>query len=274
MMTANYSQVLYFNFTAYFDTGALKYLYFVITLCLYVFIILSNVFLIVLICVNRSLHEPMYLFLCSLFVNELCGRTGLFPFLLFQILKDTHSFFTLGVMSYDRYVAICHPLQYNTGMTSACVAVLTAFVWFYSVLPTIVMMSLSVPLRLCGNVIDKVYCINFSIVKLACSDTTVNNIYGLTYLFTVILALILLIVYSYMRILKVSVSTCTPHLASLLSFSFGANRTKEGLFIKKDLHIYLMKVMLFCFAFVWTSYLFKKMFAATGKGSNVMTLKR
>ncbi|KAI4797816.1 hypothetical protein KUCAC02_024836 [Chaenocephalus aceratus] len=86
---------------------------------------------------------------------------------------------------------------------------------------------------LCGDIINKVYCDNYSIVKLACSDTTVINVCGLVYIFTVIAALIILIVYSYMRILRVcfsgckqsrqkAVSTCTPHLASLINFSFGA----------------------------------------------------
>ncbi|XP_028429919.1 olfactory receptor 142-like [Perca flavescens] len=249
----NSTQVSYFKLGAYFDIGVFKYLYFMIVMSLYMLIVCANVLLIVVICMNRSLHEPMYLFLCSLFVNELLGSTGLFPFLLVQILSDIHTvsaslcflqifsvhfyghveFFTLGVMSYDRYLAICYPLQYHTRMTSNKVAVLIASVWLYSVLHIVVMMSLSVPLQLCGNMIQKVYCDNYSIVKLACFDTTVNNIHGLVYMFTVIFALIILIIYSYMRILKVcysgskqtrqkAVSTCTPHLLSLLNFSFGA----------------------------------------------------
>uniref|UniRef100_A0A8C9XDS2 Olfactory receptor n=1 Tax=Sander lucioperca TaxID=283035 RepID=A0A8C9XDS2_SANLU len=228
------------------------YLYFMIVMSLYMLIVCANLLLIVVICMNRSLHEPMYLFLCSLFVNELFGSTGLFPFLLVQILSDIHTvspslcflqifsvnvyanveLFTLGVMSYDRYLAICYPLQYNTRMTSNKVAVLIASVWLFCVLHIVVMMSLSVILQLCGNTIQKVYCDNYSIVKLACFDTTVNNIYGLGYMFTVLFGLIILILYSYMRILKVcysgskqtrqkAVSTCTPHLASLINFSFG-----------------------------------------------------
>ncbi|KAI4797819.1 hypothetical protein KUCAC02_024839 [Chaenocephalus aceratus] len=249
----NSTHISYFTLAAYFDTGVSKYLFFMIVMCVYVCILGANVLLIVVICVNRSLHEPMYLFLCSLFVNELCGSTGLFPFLLVQILSDIHTvsaplcflqvfsvhtygsveLFTLGIMSYDRYLAICHPLQYNTRMTSSRVAFLTVFVWAYSVLASVVMLSLSVPLQLCGDIINKVYCDNYSIVKLACSDTTVINVCGLVYIFTVIAALIILIVYSYMRILRVcfsgckqsrqkAVSTCTPHLASLINFSFGA----------------------------------------------------
>ncbi|XP_068590041.1 olfactory receptor 11A1-like [Cebidichthys violaceus] len=249
----NSTQVSYFALVAYFDIGVFKYLFFIIATSLYVLIIGSNLLLIVVICMNRSLHEPMYLFLCSLFVNELVGSTGLFPFLLVQILSDIHTvsvplcflqifcvhfygsveLFTLGVMSYDRYLAICCPLHYSKHMTSSKVVALTVFVWLYSALATVIMMSLSVPLQLCGNTIQKVYCDNYSIVKLACSDTTVNNIHGLVYMFTVIFTLIVLIFYSYMRILRVcfsgckqsrqkAVSTCTPHLASLLNFSFGA----------------------------------------------------
>ncbi|XP_063762995.1 olfactory receptor 10A6-like [Eleginops maclovinus] len=249
----NSTHVSYFILSAYSDTGVFKPLYFLMILALYVCIIGANVLLIVVICVNRSLHEPMYLFLCSLFVNELYGSTGLFPFLLLQILSDIHTvsaplcflqvfslytygsveLFTLGIMSYDRYLAICYPLQYNTRMTPNKVAFLTVFVWLYSILTSVVMISLSASLQLCGNIINKVYCDNFSIVKLACSDTTVSNVYGLVYIFTVILALIILILYSYMRILRVcfsgckqsrqkAVSTCTPQLASLLNFSFGA----------------------------------------------------
>uniref|UniRef100_A0A3P9MVX3 Olfactory receptor n=1 Tax=Poecilia reticulata TaxID=8081 RepID=A0A3P9MVX3_POERE len=245
-------QVLYFTLTAYFDIGGLKYLYFMMVMCFYVLIVGSNVLLIAVICVNRSLHEPMFLFLCSLFVNELFGSLGLFPFLLVQILSDVHrvsaplcflqifcvysyaavEVLNLAVMSYDRYVAICFPLQYNSTMTDRKVALLIALTWALPVLATVVLVSLSAPLRLCGNVIDKVFCGNFSIVKLSCSNTSVNNVYGLVLTVVSIVAPLVLILYTYGKILEVcfsatrqtrqkAVSTCTPHLASILNFSFG-----------------------------------------------------
>ncbi|XP_068589431.1 olfactory receptor 4B13-like [Cebidichthys violaceus] len=248
----NSTYVSYFTLSGYFDTGLFKYLYFVVILSLYVLIIGSNLLLIVVICMNRSLHEPMYLFLCSLFVNELYGSTGLFPILLVQILSDIHTvsaplcflqiycvctygsieFLNLAIMSYDRYLAICCPLHYNTHMTYKKTAILIALTWLCPFIGIVVLLSLSVPLQLCGNIINKVYCDNYSVVKLACYDTTVNNVYGLTYT-TVFLCIVSLILYSYMKILRVcfsgckqsrqkAVSTCTPHLASLLNFSFGA----------------------------------------------------
>ncbi|XP_010742591.1 olfactory receptor 4E2 [Larimichthys crocea] len=253
MITINSTQVSYFSLGAYFDTGVFKYLYFLFTLIFFLSIISANVFLIVVICMNRSLHEPMYIFLCSLFMNELYGSTGLFPFLLIQILSDVHTvsvplcllqifclysyggieFLSLAVMSYDRYLAICHPLQYNTLMTWNKIAMLTALIWCYPfVMNIFITYCLTARLQLCGNVINKVYCDNFYVVRLACSDTTLNNVFGLTHMFTVVFGLIILIIYTYIRILKVcysgskqtrqkAVNTCTPHLTSLLNFSVG-----------------------------------------------------
>ncbi|KAF7657592.1 hypothetical protein LDENG_00024720 [Lucifuga dentata] len=219
---------------------------------LYILIVCSNILLIVVICMNRSLHEPMYLFLCSLFVNELFGSAGLFPFLLVQILSDIHTisaslcflqifclhcyavveFFNLAVMSYDRYLAICYPLQYKTHMTTKKNVMFIALAWLYPFLSIFVLISLSAPLQLCGKTINKVYCDNYSIVKLACYDTTVNNVYGVIYTIITIFGLLTLIFYSYIMILKVcftgskqtrqkAVSTCSPHLASLINYSLG-----------------------------------------------------
>ncbi|XP_034082762.1 olfactory receptor 2A14-like [Gymnodraco acuticeps] len=248
----NSTHISYFILGAYFETGVFKYLFFTIVMCLYVCILGANVLLIVVICVNRSLHEPMYLFLCSLFVNELYGSTGLFPFLLVQILSDIHTvsaplcflqvfsvysygsveFTNLAVMSYDRYIAICYPLQYNSRMTYNMVVVLIAAIWFPPFVAVFVTISLSVSLTLCGNIINKVYCDNYSIVKMACSDTTVNNVYELIATFFTVCGPLSVFFFTYMRILRVcfsgckqsrqkALSTCTPHLASLINFSFG-----------------------------------------------------
>ncbi|XP_034404975.1 LOW QUALITY PROTEIN: olfactory receptor 52E4-like [Cyclopterus lumpus] len=219
---------------------------------LYIVIVIVNISLIVVICMNRSLHEPMYLFLCSLFVNELYGSSGLFPFLLVQILSDIHNvsaplcflqifcLYTYGsvencnlaVMSYDRFLAICYPLQYNTLMTFNKAVVFIAVIWFYSFVKFLITLSLNIRLTFCGNIINSLICSNYLVVKLACSDTSVNNIYGLFGIILTILVPLLPILFSYMRILKIcfcgskqtrqrAVSTCTPHLASLLNFSFG-----------------------------------------------------
>jgi len=248
----NSSQFPYFILTAYLDMGSLKYLYFVIVLLLYILIVTANALLILTICMKRSLHEPMYVFLCSLLVNELYGSAGLFPFLLLQITSDTHTmstsmcflqiyclytyasveFSNLAVMSYDRYLAICCPLHYKARMTAHKVALLIAAIWLYSFIKFLISLCLSIRLTLCGNIIDRLYCHNNYVAKLACSDTTVNNIYGLFGTFLTIVVPLIPILFSYTKILRVclvgskdtrqkAVSTCTPHLASLINFTFG-----------------------------------------------------
>uniref|UniRef100_A0A8C6WUS8 G-protein coupled receptors family 1 profile domain-containing protein n=1 Tax=Neogobius melanostomus TaxID=47308 RepID=A0A8C6WUS8_9GOBI len=225
-------QVSHFTLGTYFDTGPLRWLYFVLTLSVYVLILLSNLLLIVVICLNRTLHEPMYISL-SLFMNGLYGRTVLFPLLLFQIPQDVHTittsfcflqiffghtyiaieFMTLAVISYDRYLAICFPL----------------FSWFYAFAIVLVVVLLTTPLKLCGNIITKVFCNNYSVVKLSCSDTSVNNIYGL--IITVFGPLIFILA-TYIPILKVcfngskqtrqkALATCGPHL-TIINYSSGA----------------------------------------------------
>ncbi|XP_024913889.1 olfactory receptor 10A6-like [Cynoglossus semilaevis] len=252
VMLLNSTNFSYFILAAYSDTRHFKHLIFLLILCLYVLIIVSNLLLIVVICMNRSLHEPMYLFLCSLFVGELWGSTGLFPLLLIQVLSDIHSvpvplcflqvffiysyacveIFNLAAMSYDRYQAICYPLQYNTHMSFKKVAVFVTVSWLLAFLIVFGTTFLSSSLQLCGNIINNVLCVNYYIVKQSCGDISVNNIYGLFATFLTILVPLSLILFTYVRIFKVcfsgskqtrqkALSTCSPHLASLINFSFG-----------------------------------------------------
>ncbi|KAF3848260.1 hypothetical protein F7725_021288 [Dissostichus mawsoni] len=221
------STLSYFLLSTYIHVGNLRYLYFMITTIVYIVIVVANTSLIVVICVNRSLHEPMYIFLCSLFVNELYGSTGLFPFLLVQILSDIHTvsaplcflqifclftyvhiqFCNLAVMSYDRYLAICYPLQYNIRMTSNKAVIFIILIWLYSFVKFLITLSLNIRLTLCGNIINSLYCHNYLVVKLACSDTQ-----------------ILRVCFSGSKQTRQkAVSTCTPHLVSLLNFSFGCS---------------------------------------------------
>ncbi|XP_033832519.1 olfactory receptor 11A1-like [Periophthalmus magnuspinnatus] len=253
---SNWTQVTHFSLGAYSEPGPLRWLYFLLILCAYVLIVGSNLLLTALISLSRGLHQPMYLLLCSLFVNEVYGSSALFPFLLYQVLQEEHSvpyslcflqifciylyacveIFTLAAMAYDRYLAICCPLQYHSLMTHRQVALLLCVTWLVPSLFIAVLVWLSASLPLCGNVIDKVFCGNYSIVKLACSATRLNNIYGLLYTVLSMMLPLLLILYTYGRILHVCVSapgqarqrarlralgTCVPHLASLINFSFG-----------------------------------------------------
>ncbi|KAM4545899.1 olfactory receptor 6E1-like [Odontesthes bonariensis] len=176
----------------------LKPMYFCIFLIIYLIIIVENVLLIEVIHHEKSLHEPMYVLLCNLAVNELYGSTALLPALLVNILSPLHEisllfcqiqifaahiyaiteFTILAVMSYDRYVAICHPLSYHAIMSQR-IAKLIVFMWLYPVLGFLIVFIFTLRLTYCGRIIEKVYCVNYLLVKLACTDTSLVNIIGL-----------------------------------------------------------------------------------------------
>ncbi|XP_010869330.3 olfactory receptor 1509-like [Esox lucius] len=250
----NSTQFTSFILAGYSDIGQLKYLYVLIMTVLCISIWFSNILLIVVICIERNLHKPMYLILCSLFVNDLYGSTALYPAIMIHLVSDVHSISTghcylqifciytygcievgnLAVMSYDRYLAICHPLQYTVIMTPKKVCVLICVIWFCMSVHMILNVSLTARLEFCGNVIDKLFCDNYLIVKLACSasDAAVNNIFGLLSYNLIFMVCLFTIFFSYTAILticlkssiatrKKALSTCTPHLASLINFFFG-----------------------------------------------------
>lgn len=250
----NSTQFTTIKLTGYIDVGQIKFLFLTLLVLLYIVSILANSILILVICVDQSLHEPMYIFLSNLFVNELYGSATFMPSLVRNILAKSNEvsivfcyvqiftmytyasveFGNLVIMSYDRSTAICSSLLYNKIMTQRKVCVLIALVWLISFVKVGINLGLNLQLQLCGNVIEKVWCDNYLIVKLACSDTIVNNFYGTTSaVFTIVLPF-LLILYSYIKIWRVclkssaettqkAISTCTPHLASLLNFSLGCS---------------------------------------------------
>lgn len=106
-------------------------------------------------------------------------------------------------MAYDRYLAVCHPLQYATLMTNAKVIKLLS--GWSLVLFTLRLVSILLPMRLpyCGTQIKNVFCDNMSIFILACTDTTINYIYGTIITIVMICSMLFIVVFSYVTIYMV-----------------------------------------------------------------------
>ncbi|XP_037345249.2 olfactory receptor 4B13-like [Pungitius pungitius] len=222
---------------------------FSVTLLCYCFIVMINVALMVTIILDKNMHEPMYILLCTLCINGLYGTTSFYPKILWDLLSPVHvisysgclfqafvihSFVCsdlsiLAVMSYDRYVAICRPLVYHSVMSKKRLLMLISLAWFTPFCIIGTNMILTSRLKLCSPYIDKLYCMNWIIVKLTCfpADTFVNNI--IAYI-TIIIYVFhgFLIVWSYLYVIKTCVNslenrakfmqTCVPHLTSLVIF--------------------------------------------------------
>ncbi|XP_026231654.1 olfactory receptor 2B6-like [Anabas testudineus] len=245
----NYT-VFHFNLTMYVNIGFYRYPAFVVSLMLFTIIFFANLTIILVVSLERTLHEPMYLFIALLSVNSLYGSTGFFPRFLLDLLSDTHlisrpACFTqiyiiytyasydltiLSIMAYDRYVAVCDPLHYHNKVTPKTVCRLAAFVWVCPAFSTGLCLYLAIRLPLCGNKLKKVYCAIWNIAKLSCVSTSTNNVVGfLITAITIILPLIY-VLYTYFRIILVCrksssefkskvFQTCLPHTILFVSYS-------------------------------------------------------
>ncbi|KAM3862229.1 olfactory receptor 6N1-like [Diretmus argenteus] len=246
----NNSGPFYFDLTLFTDQGALRYLSFTLCLLLYAAIVSANVFMIVTICLERSLHQPMYIFISCLSVNSLYGSAGFFPRFMVDLLSDTHlisrpacfiqiyviytyasyELTILSVMAYDRYVAVCQPLHYHSKMSFSVVRNLLIIAWFYPAFAAVLCVSLAGCLPLCGNKIHRVFCGNWSVVRLSCVDTTLNNIVGRILTITTIFLPLIFVLFTYLRILLVcrrsssefrgkALQTCLPHIVTFVNYS-------------------------------------------------------
>lgn len=189
----------------------------------------------------------MYIFLCNLCISGLYGTVGFYPKFLLDLLSShvisyagcmlqgfvIHSstccdFSILALMAYDRYVAICQPLVYHSVMTKWRVSIFVLFSW---ILPLYCMAMNSATLvgsRLCGSHINKIYCVNWMIVTLACSPPKANT--AVAY-FNILFYFghFLFILWSYVYMIRTCMSsqedrvkfmqTCLPHFISLIIFA-------------------------------------------------------
>ncbi|XP_062289046.1 putative gustatory receptor clone PTE03 [Scomber scombrus] len=184
-----------------------KYPVFLFLLLAYVFIIITNVGIVLLIWTERSLHQPMYLLFCNLSINDVMGNSLLIPRALIDIyvppskrfihyyecvmqaftshMFGTNAHTVLMIMAFDRYVAICNPLRYTTIMTDKMVIKLTVSAWGVAFVLVGILLGLTIRLNRCRTLITNPYCDNASLFKLSCERVVINNIYGLT--FTVVL---------------------------------------------------------------------------------------
>ncbi|XP_069579179.1 olfactory receptor 8G17-like [Brachyistius frenatus] len=227
---------------------------FLFLLVSYLFIMVANAGIAVLVLVDKNLHQPMYLLFCNLPVNDILGNSIMLPRLLVDILQPpserlisyyecvvqaftTHMFGTtshtvLMIMAFDRYVAICNPLRYAAIMTNRMVLKLTVSAWGVALVLVGVLLGLTVRLNRCRTLIMNPYCDNASMFKLSCESVLINNIYGLSFTVVLFTASIGSIVLTYTKITVVcltsknkslnskALTTCSTHLFMYLIMLF------------------------------------------------------
>ncbi|XP_060466384.2 olfactory receptor 13C7-like [Panthera onca] len=242
--------------------------FFVLTLLMYLVILLGNgVLILVTVSVSR-LHTPMYFFLGNLSFLDICYTTSSVPLILDSFLtpRKTVPFSAcavqmflsfamgatecvlLGMMAFDRYVAICNPLRYPVVMSKAVYVPMAASSWAAGSTTAMVQTSLAMRLPFCGdNVINHFTCEILAVLKLACADISINVI-SMAVANVIFLGVpVLFIFISYIFILttilripsaegrKKAFSTCSAHLTVVvifygtILFMYGKPKSKDPL---------------------------------------------
>ncbi|XP_030293379.1 olfactory receptor 5K1-like [Sparus aurata] len=215
----------------------------------YLFIIVANLSIAVLVFTDKNLHQPMYLLFFNLSVNDILGNSIL-PRLLVNMLLppserlisyyecvvqaftvhvcSTCSHTVLMIMAFDRYVAICNPLRYAIIMTNKMLIKLTVAAWGVAIVLVGILLGLTIRLNRCRTMITSPYCNNASLFKLSCENVFINNIYGLTFTVVLFTSSIGTMVLTYTRITVVcltsknrslnskALKSCSTHLAVYL----------------------------------------------------------
>ncbi|XP_051847309.1 olfactory receptor 51G2-like [Antechinus flavipes] len=211
----------------------------------------GNITIMLVIWTDRSLHVPMYLFLAMLSASDLGLSISAFPTMLriywlqaqeisfpacFTQMFFIHTFqnFESAVilaMAFDRYVAISKPLHYASILTSGVIAKIGLAILLRTLAVEIPLPILLRRLRFChSNVLSHSYCLHPDIIKLSCSNTRINSIFGLFVVLSTMIVDFLLILFSYVLILKTVLSiashggrlkalnTCISHLCAVVLF--------------------------------------------------------
>ena len=224
------------------DTQVTLFVLFSVT---YLLTLLGNVLIVLLIRLDSRLHTPMYFFLTNLSLVDVSYATSIVPQMLVHFLAEhkgipyvscaAQLFFSLGlggiefvllaVMAYDRYVAVCDPLRYSVIMHGGLCARLAVTSWVSGSVNSLVQTSITFQLPMCTNkYIDHISCELLAVVRLACVDTSSNEVAIMVSSIVLLMTPFCLVLLSYIRIVstilkiqsteerKKAFRTCASHL--------------------------------------------------------------
>ncbi|XP_008826875.1 olfactory receptor 2A2-like [Nannospalax galili] len=212
---------------------------------LYILGLLANGIILGLIYLDPRLHTPMYFFLSRLAILDMFYASNNVPKMLANLVnqKRTIAFapcilqtflylafaaaecLILAAMSYDRYVAICHPLHYTVIMNWRVCVALAVTSWSCGFILSFVHTILLLRLTFCGSrEVNHLFCEILAVLKQACADTWINQVVILAACVFVLVWPLCLMLVSYTHILwailkiqsgegrRKAFSTCSSHL--------------------------------------------------------------
>ncbi|KAM9313332.1 olfactory receptor 5P68-like [Gastrophryne carolinensis] len=253
MCEFNQTQVTLIRLLGFQGLYKFRLLLFMVFLLTYLTILSGNLLIIILVATVQKLKNPMFFFLKHLATSDILMTTSVLPLALDVIIKDEggkdislagcimqlYCFgicsylqcFLIAAMSYDRYLAICHPLQYPLLMNAQVCLQLIIGLWTLAVSLVSSEIILVCRFDFCGlNCIDHFFCDFGPLVELSTSDISAlmlqDFIISIGTIFLPFVFIIVTYLYILVTILKISsacgqrkaFSTCSSHLTTVCSF--------------------------------------------------------
>ncbi|XP_043938276.1 putative gustatory receptor clone PTE03 [Protopterus annectens] len=218
---------------------------FFVFLVVYIITVAENLMFIAVIRLDRTLHSPMYIFICHLAIVDLLIPSVTVPEMLYYLISDNKTIyfgacllqmafylaaniiegFTIALMAYDRYQAICNPLHYHTKMSSSHAFKMLFIAWTPGIVSAILHIFLVHTATFCGlNKIQSYFCDYINIMELACDDVSfqinISRYQSLLFLAVLISGIVFSYIKIIMSVFKVTssegrwktLSTCMSHL--------------------------------------------------------------
>ncbi|KAM4038658.1 olfactory receptor 10A7-like [Anomaloglossus baeobatrachus] len=248
MCEENQTQVTQIRLLGFQSLSTYKPLLFILLILSYVCILVGNLLIILLVTIVDHLKTPMFLFLKHLSIADVLVTTSVIPMMLDIMFNEEGilSFWScvlqlyvfgifgfvqcllIAVMSYDRYLAISHPLRYSSLMSPDLCLWLVIGSWFLVSALTSSELIIFIQFKFCGlNSIDHFFCDFGPVMELVTSDISILRLQDLVFVIFMIFFPFVLIINSYFciffAILKISsmdgkrkaFSTCSSHLTTV-----------------------------------------------------------
>ncbi|XP_077118632.1 olfactory receptor 11A1-like [Ranitomeya variabilis] len=251
MCDVNQTQVTQIRLLGFQSLSAYKTLLFILLTLSYICILVGNLLIIFLVTTIDHLKIPMFLFLKHLSIADVLLTTSVIPMMLditfveegvlslWGCLLQLYAFGIFGfiqcliiaIMSYDRYLAICHPLHYSSLMSPDLCLWMVIGSWLVDSVVTSSELIIVLQCKFCGlNYINHFFCDFGPVMELATSDTYILKIQDYTFAILGIFFPFAFIIISYFcifaNILKISSTngrrkaffTCSSHLTTVCAY--------------------------------------------------------
>uniref|UniRef100_A0A4X1TAP5 Olfactory receptor n=1 Tax=Sus scrofa TaxID=9823 RepID=A0A4X1TAP5_PIG len=247
----NQSLTIEFVLTGFTNHPELRTILFLVFLAIYLITMVGNLGLVALICTERHLHTPMYIFLGNLALMDSCCSCAITPKMLenffskdriisihecmaqfyFLCLAETADCFLLAAMAFDRYVAICNPLMYHTTMSNKLCIKMTTGAFIAGNLHSMIHVGFLFRLTFCrSHQINHFFCDVLPLYRLSCVDPYINELMIFIFSGSIQTLTITTVIISYLFILFTiftmksnkgrgkALSTCASHFLSVSIF--------------------------------------------------------